>query len=590
MRLIHTTSVLLLSAIACGPSPRPEGAPGDEGCSDGAHRCTGTTYESCTGGSWTPEMDCPTGCAEGLGCVDACTAAAVAKSYMGCEYWAVDLDNAVEVLGTATPQLTCTQLFGQGVVSTQRICVLGGTTAGLCDPPDDSCPMGYTCQQSPACVLDAQHSPFAIVVSNPQTTPVDVTVTGANNATITTTVLAGQVQAILPQREGIPDQSLDGTGTARRAYKVTSTLPIIAYQFNPLDNVDVFSNDASLLIPRSAFGDEYYGISWPTLDRRHEAGRSMHDYHGYLAIVAWKDGTSVEVTPSAAVAASSSQPAIAAGTTVTFTLDAFDTLNLEAAGPAGDLTGTMIRSSDGITTFGVFGGHEAAVFGERAAPDAANTRGPCCADHLEEMVLPTSTWGRTFGIARSQMRTDENDVIRIVAGRPGTMVRFDPEPTSSMSGDCRSLDAGAQCTVQIMHDTAIEATEPILVGHYLESSIWNGGGGATPPTSVGDGDPSMSVAVPIDQYRTDYTILVPSAYEENFLSISTGPTGSVTVDGNNLALESAAGGVFRAARTRVAAGQHTIHCPEHCGVEVYGYSDAVSYMYAGGLDLRPIVF
>jgi hypothetical protein len=40
---------------------------------------------------------------------------------------------------------------------------------------------------------------------------------------------------------------------------------------------------------------------------------------------------------------------------------------------------------------------------------------------------------------------------------------------------------------------------------------------------------------------------------------------------------------------QVNAGQHVISCPAGCGVEVYGYSDAVSYMFAGGLDLKKIV-
>jgi hypothetical protein len=39
----------------------------------------------------------------------------------------------------------------------------------------------------------------------------------------------------------------------------------------------------------------------------------------------------------------------------------------------------------------------------------------------------------------------------------------------------------------------------------------------------------------------------------------------------------------------VAAGQHRIQCPGGCGVEVYGYSLSVSYLFAGGLDLRQIV-
>jgi hypothetical protein len=72
-------------------------------------------------------------------------------------------------------------------------------------------------------------------------------------------------------------------------------------------------------------------------------------------------------------------------------------------------------------------------------------------------------------------------------------------------------------------------------------------------------------------------------------AIAASPIGSVTVDGMPVTLEATPSGTFRAARVPVSAGQHTIDCPTRCGVEVYGYSDAVSYMFAGGLDLLPIV-
>ncbi len=554
-------TVLMVSAIACGPSPRA----GDD-----------------------DDNGQPTSDAARPGESDACAQAAANRSYMACEFWAVDLDNAVEVLGVASPQLPCGQRYGQGAESTQRVCALGTAVAGLCDPPGDACPLGYACRDMPVCVLDAQHAPFAIVVSNPQPTPVVVTVTAASQMTITKTVAAGAVEAILPQDEGMVDQSLDGTGASKRAYKVTSTLPLVAYQFNPLNNVDVFSNDASLLVPRSGFDSDYYALTWPTLGRRTPGGLSAHDYHGYVTVVAAQDNTRIEVTPAANVVASATQPAIAAHATATFTLSAFETLNLEAEGPDGDLTGTRIRAADGAAAFGVFVGHEAAAFGEAAPPDTTNTRGPCCADHLEEMVFPTSTWGKSYTIARSEQRTNEADILRVVAQRDATVVMFDPPPASTLAGDCARLDAGEACTVRIMTDTAITASEPVLVGHYLQSAIWNGGGGpTTPPTTVGNGDPSMSIAVPVEQYRSDYTLLVPNAYEQSFLSISTGMTGTVTVDGAPIMLESAAG--FRAARIPVMAGQHTVLCPDRCGVEVYGYSDAVSYMFAAGLDLRPIV-
>jgi hypothetical protein len=348
----------------------------------------------------------------------------------------------------------------------------------------------------------------------------------------------------------------------------------------------VFSNDASLLIPRTAFDTQYFTLSWPTLDRRHPASpfaTPQHNYFGYVAIVAAQDNTVVEVTPTAAVQASATQTSIPAGQAKQFTLAAHEVLTLQASG-TGDLTGTKIRSVDGTTTFGVFAGHEAMIDGEAQAPDGQHTAGPCCADHLEEMMFPTSTWGKTFAIARSQPRgTNEKDILRIMAQKPNTTVTFDPAPAN---GTCAALAPGKFCQVKISTDTVITSTEPILIGHYLQSAIWQD------PffgSAVGSGDPSFAVAVPTEQFRTDYTILIPSAYSKNFMSITAPASGGVFVDGLAIQLQPFGSGAYRSARHMVTTGQHKITCPAGCGVEVYGYSDAVSYMFAGGLDLKPIV-
>jgi hypothetical protein len=627
LRLWGLVIALVVSACASSSSDnkdQPDAAPTD--CMvEGAHQCAGSSSQVCRDKLWTTEMDCTVacdnmlGCVEcspggsfckdgnvwscdasgqlgmelqacagantcsGGGCVDACADAAQNKSYIGCEYWAVDLDNAVEVLGQAPPNgATCAQLFGQGTVKTLAVCFrsqgINQFYAGTCDPPNGACPSGYACETRPACVLDAQSSPFAIVVSNPQTREVNVAVTGPQGTVLNRTVAAGQVAAIMPQ-PGIPDQSVDESVLQKRAYKVTSDLPIVAYQFNPLDNVNVFSNDASLLIPRAAFDTQYYVMSWPTLDRRaNPPGRNR--YHGYFSVVA-AEATEIQVTPSVAVQSSATQQTIAAGATTTFTLAAHDVLQLQAAG-AGDLTGTEIRSTN-MATFGVFGGHEAASFGEAMAPDGVHTSGPCCADHLEEMLFPTSTWGKTFAIARSQPRTNERDVLRVMAQKPNTTVTFTPAPSM---GTCGTLQPGQFCEVRIAGDTAIAASEPILVGHLLQSSIWQRPNGQQ--DVIGSGDPSLAIAVPTEQYRKEYTILVPQAYQMNHLSISTGTTGGVFIDGNAVTL-AAFGGMYRGARVPIAAGQHKITCADGCGILVYGYSDAVSYMFAGGLDLKPIV-
>ena len=49
------------------------------------------------------------------------------------------------------------------------------------------------------------------------------------------------------------------------------------------------------------------------------------------------------------------------------------------------------------------------------------------------------------------------------------------------------------------------------------------------------------------------------------------------------------GSPYRAARVPLTAGTHKITCADGCGITVYGYSPGVSYMFAGGLDLKPIV-
>jgi hypothetical protein len=595
---------------------------------EGSHRCNGSTYETCQAGQWQTAVDCPQLCVDSLGCVqctpgqnfckdgnvwicddngnpasqvaecggantcvagacvDACADAAASKSYIGCEYWAVDLDNAIEVWGGSAGSCA------QGTPMTLNVCytmIGGGTYLGQCDPQDDgmaphTCPGGTTCQPRLVCASDAQHGPFAVVVSNPQAKDATVTVTGPGGQTITRVVGAGQVSAIAMQAGSvIPDQSVDGTGKFRKAYRIVSDLPIVAYQFNPLDNVNVFSNDASLLIPRATMDVDYYAMTWPTLDRR----PNRDPYYGYLTIVAVEDGTQISVTPTAAVKPSQTQSTIAAGATTTFTLNAFEVLQLQAApGMNADLSGTHVTSPN-LKPFGVFGGHEATAFGETTPPDTMHPNGPGFADHLEEMLFPSTTWGLTFAIARSKQRTNEPDYLRILAQKPGTAVTFTPAPAATVSGNCAALNPGQFCDVKIQGDTEISASQPVLVGHYLESSTWWNNG---VNNFIGTGDPSMAIGVPAEQFRKEYTVLVPAQYAASYISIAAAATGGVLLDGNPVPLAMfPGGGTHRASRVMVSAGQHKITCADGCGITVYGYSDGVSYMFAGGLDLKPIV-
>ncbi len=568
--------VLLISAAlgGCGPSVSGDdddddtGDGGNNACSPGGTVCVGDEIHACNADGTVGPMisTCPANSCSGGVCNDACAAAVANRSYVGCEYWPVDLDNAVEVLGTELfPGFGCTQPMGPPV--TMNVCSAGaaGALSGVCDYgmscTDSS---GTSCLSRAVCALNAQAAPFAVVVSNPQPTAVMVTLQSATGQMAMDTVMPGQVKTLFPQMMGMADQSLDYSGIERKAYKLTSSAPIVAYQFNPLNNVGVFSNDASLLIPRHAYDLAYIGVTYRTLTRR----PARNDYNGYLTVVGSGTGTTmVNVTVTAGVRAGTNVAAIASGGSQTFSLEQFQTLTLEAVAGA-DLTGTSITCSQPC---GVFGGHEATNLSQQA-------QSPCCADHLEDQIFPNSTWGKVYVVARSEQRTTPvPDMVRVVAQRANTVITFNPAQT----GCATPLGAGGYCDVFITGDVVISATEPILVAHYLTS---NGG------TDMDAGDPSMSFAVATEQYRTQYTLLVPSQYNENYFSLVAPAAGSVTLDGVAVTALTAVGdGSFKAGRVAVQAGSHNLVCSEGCGVEVYGWSDAVSYLFAGGLDLEQIV-
>lgn len=561
---------------------------GCQDCIEGTNVCLGNEVHACVAGGVISD-DVQETCSGGLqcsggACIDLCKDADDNASYIGCEYWAVDLDNAIEVFGAAGALGCMPPPLGPGgtALSGVPVCYDGNVTNGLCEAGGTCSAAGFTCQTIDVCGYDAQHSAFAVVVSNPQLFAVNVTISNGAGVTKTEAVAAGAVKELYPQQLGFPDQSINGSGVTSSAYKISSDAPIVAYQFNPLDNQDVFSNDGSLLIPRSTFDNKYYALTWPTLNRRRVEGPAgpfspnpTNDYNGYLTVVAWEDNTEVTITASANVRLGTGFAAMPAGSSRTITLNAFDTLNLEAgntdAAPEQDLTGTVVEGPDG-SSFGVFAGHEAVII--------QNTPQSCCADHVEEMMFPASTWGEAYAIARSASRgQNEPDLLRIMAQADGTTVTITP------AGDvaCPTLNAGEFCDVKISGDHTVTSPEgkPILIGHYLLSVMTSG---------QGDGDPALALAVPTEQFRRNYTFLAPAQYNRQFVSVVAKANSTVALDGVNVTdqLVAFADGSFLGARIEVQPGQHSVECSAGCGIEIYGYSDAVSYLFAGGLDLQKI--
>lgn len=500
------------------------------------------------------------------------------KSYLGCEFFAVDLDNA---------RVPCN--------NASRVC-------------------------------DAAASQYALVLSNPDPfVSAFVSITRGEPTGLPPSDTCGvpepddnlvAAQVIPPkgiQIFPLPRRDVNGTILDRLAYRVAANVPITAYQFNPLANVDVFSNDATVLLPTNAVGSRYYVMT---------REQTFDDLKGYLTVVGISDQpTTVDVTVTAHTLGYDNGslfiPALAPGDTFTAQLKKYEVLNIETNRIGDDLTGSLITADKNVV---VYGGSEAAnapntsrcnlttmtceadatrscvctqAEGPNCSPHAkCNDFVTCCADHLEMQLFPTNTWGKKYVAVRSYPRNQETDSWRFLAQADDTQITLFPAIAT-----IPLLQAGEWFEIETAEDFYVDADKPVLVGQFLQGSQAPGYT-MTPATDAGIGDPAFMLAVPVEQLRTSYVFLVPDQYALDYIAVAA-PTGStVRLDGTNIdSLQGIqlhtlsgllAGQIWRAARLPVNDGFHVLDCPATCSVMVHGYDDDVSYGYPGGLNLEAL--
>jgi len=488
-------------------------------CALGTTQCVGIeAVATCVDGSgYVDPQACGVGqaCDEG-GCKDLCTINAKVSSYIGCEYWSTDLDNYDDAIG----------------------------------------------------------QPHAIVVSNPNPElTAEIVVTRGYEGVVD----HGGPAEIAPGGQGVylipPTANISAVEVSDFAFRVTSNIPVTAHQFNPLNNVDVYSNDGTLLLPTNALGTDYLAMSWEM--------RGQPPLRGFVTIVNTSgQDNRVTVTVSAATAPGPEITRMAAGELRDFLLGPGQVLNLETAEAMDDLTGTLVH---GQLPVAVFGGHECANV----------VVGIDRCDHIESQLFPIATWSTLYVGTKFFPRGSEPDIWRIMAVADGTTIQTDPW-IEGVTGAI--LQAGRFVEFESRRDFVLETNQPVSVGHYMVGSNWfgiprvcNSGIDAGNPTGIGD--PALTMAVPVSQYRTDYLLLTPGAYAEDYLNIVTAPGTVVILDGEPVPEEAfePVGDEderFVVAHMAVADGPHRLESDGPFGLDAYGYDCHVSYAYPGGLNLE----
>lgn len=594
--------VALLSACSAGVNPGGGGAGGASGGS-GPGAGGGAACDTCTLGSYTPcnadgtpgtPVACPAACAPKLGCVECVPGS---NQCVGNEIHACSAD------GHLNGPLVQTCDVSAGMTCSNGACKTGCEIAA--DKPSNvGCEFWAVDLDQQDALNDPASAPWGITLSNAGASNANVTIeineapvgSPAQLSTVKQlTVPAGSLQSIiLPTREldcgAMPnDYNAPGTCLSSRAFRITSSSPIVVYQFNVFQNA--YSNDASLLLPTNALGQVYRVIGWG-------AGHPVKVFNiidrSYVTIVGTQPDTDVTVKPSWRIKGNPPIAATAAGGLITVKLQPFDVLNLETDDGTlqddpktiADLSGTGISSTKPVA---VFSGTEST-----GAPGAFMTPTPpnwmsgdtCCLDHLEDQMFPAESVGTHYVITRSPVRSTssfkEPDVIRFVGVAETSHVTTSlPAPYDSFT-----LAPGEVKTTWTQDDFVAAGDKPFLIGQILVSNEYVDG-----PYI---GDPSLTVYPPVEQYRTEYLIPSPDSWTETWVVIAEEPGTTVLLDGMMTANCPTApsgmvnGKMYQSRKCPLGAGGHSLTGDKPFGIVTYGYGSAGSYALAGGADVKHI--
>lgn len=630
-------------------------------CLPGATRClNATTQQVCsTTGSFSdvlcstvPGLGPAAECLNGT-CVDECGEAQRARSYFGCEYWTTVLENGLPAPlfkgGLSTAGLGTNDSEFAFVVSNRSVAPATVTISRLVNNAE---------VVVKTVTVAGRTDPATKGVL---TIPVPWHHTSAPNGALSTTGKALTGYRIRTSRpvtvyQFNPLAAFRRTGTCNNNNQCNGDSSSACV--NGMCNYFSFSNDASLLLPAHILGTSYVGLTMEHIAYRPSSTSSapQNFANGSLTLVGTQNATQVTIRSSARTLGIASFTAMAVGETRTLTLNAFEVLQIATDLPAnvvngstvgnlecadnpfdpgqqfgcalgcskvcrvanGDLTGTIVTSDKPI-----------AMFGGAACTIRAFNQGAC--DHVEEQLFPFVTWGKNFAAARTApLRLTNNqfaspanagpDYYKIVAGCPesamntpcpnGTTITLSTPPaagdvlsnaggceagTSLTANNCR-LRGGRFVEFRSKTSFTVTADQPIQV-----AQIFAGQDATVGSTRPVQGDPSLVLLPPVEQWRASYTVLTAPGTRDNYLGLVVDNTrvSTVSVDGAVVTngWVTVPGTNFRTVNFPVMVGSHTIDVtplPNQmtipgAGVTVYGFDEYVSYGYTGGLDLTTIV-
>lgn len=369
------------------------------------------------------------------------------------------------------------------------------------------------------------------------------TITNSDGSFNTTVPIPANGTAIVT----IPDSGRIGAlGTASvNGYSIDSPDPIAAYLMDA--NTPVASNDITNLFPDTSLGTNYLVMA---------ATSGLINNGSQIAVVAGADGTTVTITPSAPL--TTGQPA---GAPFVVVLNRLEAIEFRASG-TGDLTGTIISSTQPVAAFG---GHFCA--------NVPDTTGFC--DHVIEQLPASSDFGTSFVLVPTE-QAGPGDVVKILARDDGTVVTFQDSGGTTVQP---TLNAGESLILppQLAENTRVTSNQPILLGQFMIGQAL-----------AGDGDPAFSLVPDQGQWLDLYIFNVPAGDYNDFLGIAieAAALSSLQLDGSPVSpagFTAVPGTTLVAGNVSVTDGSHAISASSNFMLLGHGFnSNFASYFGVGG--------
>lgn len=280
-------------------------------------------------------------------------------------------------------------------------------------------------------------------------------------------------------RAPIPDDQI----YRKKAIHIEAGAPIVVYGMNRTS----FTSDGILALPVNALGREYIAASYGAV-----IGITQ-ELPSQFMIVAPYNNTQVTIDQPMET------PNHSAGERVSIQLDSGDVYSAMTRGYGGDMSGAVIRASKPV-----------AVIAGQSCTYIPNQINYCCCDHITEMMLPVSSWGKFYQGVPFQTRL-RGDFWRVFAGHPNTTIFINGVKYATLN-QVGGEEGTGWLEYRATGKELVEFTadKPIYVAQYNTSQAYDG-----VPS-----DPFFLVLTPLEQYQSRLTFSTPSDdFPQNYINL-----------------------------------------------------------------------